>query len=244
VKVSGGAGTAADPNGIDLGGDFGMKKRTFVVAVIGALALVLATGGLVASNMGFKLNYQLLATGAGSATGDNVVSLPYNRQSGLNNALDLMNDIGFANVGSVARYLEASNTFETYTGRKGSPGANFALASGDAVFVNMNASVDYIIVGSHDPSLAISLDATGVGSATGDNFFSFPYHSTASTALDLMNDIGFASVGSVARYLEASNTLETYTGRKGSPGGNFSLVPGEGYFVNMNSTVSYVPSHY
>jgi len=219
-----------------------MNKRTFVVATVACLALVLAAGGLMASNMGFKLNYELLATGAGSASGTNTLALPYNRQSGLTTALDLMNDIGFASVQSVQQFVESSDSLASYTGRKGSP-PNFNLVSGSSVFVKMSAPVNYIVVGSHDPALAISLDATGAGSASGTNFFSYPYHSTSATALDLMNDIGFASVQSVQRFVESSDSLASYTGRKGSPP-NFNLVPGEGYFVKMSSTVSYVPSHY
>jgi hypothetical protein len=107
----------------------------------------------------------------------------------------------------------------------------------------MSAAVDYIIVGSHDPSLAVSLDATGVGSAPGTNFFAYPYHSTAATASDLQNDIGLANVQNVQKFLEDSDGLQVYTGRKGS-GPDFTLAPGEAYFVKMSGTVSYVPSHY
>ena len=58
-----------------------------------------------------------------------------------------------------------------------------------------------------------------------------------------MNDIGFASVANVQNFDTSTDGLALYTGRKGSPP-NFNLDPGAGYFVKMNSTVSYVPSHY
>ena len=156
-----------------------MNKKVFVVVVGVAMACVMASG-LIASNMGFKLNYPLVAVGAGSNSGTNVVAAP----------------------------------------------------------------IDYIVVGSHEPSLSISLDGPGAGSNSGTNFFSAPYHTTSTTALDLMNDIGFASVQNIQRFLEATDGLETYTGRKGTPAPNFNLVPGEAYFIRMGSTVSYTPSHF
>jgi hypothetical protein len=220
-----------------------MNKKVFVVVVGVVMACVMASG-LIASNMGFKLNYPLTAVGAGSNSGTNVLALPFNRQSGVDTANALMNDMVLANVANVQRFLEATDTLETYTGRKGSPAVDFGLVPGEAYYVRMNAPVDYIVVGSHDPSLSVSLDAAGAGSNSGTNFFAAPYHTTSLTAFDLMNDINFASVQNVQRFLEATDTLETYTGRKGTPAGNFNLVPGEGYYVRMSSTVSYTPSHF
>ena len=220
-----------------------MNKKVFVVVVGVAMACVMASG-LIASNMGFKLNYPLAAVGAGSNSGTNVIALPFNRQSGIDTANALMNDMVLANVANVQRFLESTDGLETYTGRKGTPAADFPLVAGEGYFVRMNAPIDYIVVGSHDPSLSISLDGPGAGSNSGTNFFSAPYHTTSTTALDLMNDIGFASVQNIQRFLEATDGLETYTGRKGTPAPNFNLVPGEAYFIRMGSTVSYTPSHF
>jgi hypothetical protein len=215
-----------------------MNKKVLVLGIVALLAI----GGLVASNMGFKLNYRLEAAGATSVSGTNMIGLPYNRQTGLVTANNLMNDIGLANVATVSRFLEANDGLYTYTGRRGSP-ADFNLAAGEGYLIKMNTGVDYIVVGSHDPSLAISLDAAGAGSVSGTNMFAIPYHTTAATANDLMNDIGLANVATVSRFLEANDGLYTYTGRRGSPA-DFNLVPGEAYLLKMNNTVSYVPSHY
>jgi hypothetical protein len=218
------------------------------MAVVTAVAL---TGSaLVASNMGFKLNYSLDQTGAPvpggtSKVGLNVLALPDNRQTGLNTSIDLMNDIGFAATANVARFIELTNGLEVYTGRKGSPNANFPLASGEAYYVSMNTTTPYIVVGSDDPALPYTLNATQVGvSKSGTNLFAYNYHQTAADSKALMDDIGFAATASIGRYIEATNGLEVYTGRKGSPNANFTLVPGEGYFVVMNTTVNYTPSHY
>jgi hypothetical protein len=109
-----------------------------------ALAVVLAAGGLLASNMGFKLNYPLNAAQVGvSNSGTNSIALPDNRQAGVNSASALMNDIGLANTANVQTFLEASDSLQVYTGRKGS-GPDFALAPGEAYYVRMNTTVNYI----------------------------------------------------------------------------------------------------
>lgn len=222
-----------------------MTKRTFVGGAITALAVALTVGSLVtASNMGFKLNYSLSQAAAGtSKTGTNVLALPDNRQSGLNDAKNLMDDIGFAQVQNVQRFLKATDTLQVYTGRKGG-GTAFPLVAGEGVYVKMNTTVNYIAVGSDDPAVAYSLNATAAGtSKTGTNFFAYNYHQTAGDAKQLMDDVGFAQVQNVQRFLKATDTLQVYTGRKGG-GTAFALVPGEAYYIKMNTTVNYSPSHY
>jgi hypothetical protein len=210
-----------------------------------ALAVVLAAGGLLASNMGFKLNYPLLQTQVGvSASGTSTIALPDNRQSGVNAASSLMTDIGLVNVANMQKFLEGTDGLQIYTGRKGTPGADFALNAGEGYFVKMNTTVNYIIVGSHDPSFANPLNAAGGGSASGTNLFSYPYHSTATLASALITDVGLANVANVQKFLKNTDGLQIYTGRKGTPGADFALVPGEAYFVKMNTTVNYIPSHY
>lgn len=230
-----------------------MSRRNFAVVVAVALAAVLTAGGLLASNMGFKLNYSLTQpapTGAG--TGKNTLALPYFRQTGINDSLQLMTDIGSGSVApvvSISKFLEASDTYQVYTGRMGTPGANFALAAGDSYLVSMNTNTNYIVVGSHDPNATISMDAPGGGSATGKNYLAPPYHTTAVNSLDLMKDIdntggGISSVVSISRFLKATDTYQVYTGRMGTPGALFTLTPGEGYLVSMSATKSFNPSHY
>ena len=60
-----------------------MRKRSILVAAVGLVAVVVA-GGLFASNMGFKLNYTLVADqDVNSRSGANTLSLPYNPQTDL-----------------------------------------------------------------------------------------------------------------------------------------------------------------
>lgn len=218
-----------------------MKKVLPVLAVIVALVVV---SGLLASNMGFKYNYTLLSgSDPGSNSGANTISLPYFRADGVVSASDLQNSIGFADVANVQAFDEAGDALSIFTGRKGS-GPDFNLVSGEANFVKMNSNVQYVVVGSHDPSFSVDLDSGAeVDSLSGTNFYAYPYHSTAETAQQLMDDIGFVNVANIQRFEESDDSLAVYTGRKGS-GPDYSLVPGEGYFVKMNTTVAYVPSHY
>lgn len=223
------------------------KKNMFAVIAVAVLAIV-AAGGILASNMGFKLNYPLTrdAAGGGVGSGRNTLALPYFRQTGVNTAYELMLDIGggtVSSVGSVSRYNEPTDTFAAYTGRMGA-GAPFALAAGDSHLIAMNSNVNYIVVGSHNPALTTSLDGPGIGS--GRNFFGPPYNITSTNAYGLILDIGggtVSAVGSVSRFNKPTDTFAAYTGRMGA-GAPFALVPGEGYLVAMNSTVAYIASHY
>ncbi len=223
-----------------------MTKKTFLGAMAVATAVALTGTALVASNMGFKLNYALSQSSGGASTGTTALALPDNRQTGLNNALDLMNDIGFAQTTNVQKYLKATNSLQVYTGRKNVGGPNaFALAAGEGYYVRMATTVNYIVVGSDDPTLAYSLAQSAGGADTGTTFFAYNYHQTAADALALMNDIGFANVTNIQKYLSASNSLQVYTGRKNVGGPNsFALTPGQAYFVRMATTVNYTPSHY
>src|SRR5262245_33834286 len=151
------------------------KKNSYVVIAV-ALCAILAAGGILASNMGFKLNYPLNKAGTGgSKTGTSTISLPYFRQTGLNDSLELIKDIEgvsvppFSKVVSISKFIEGTDALQVYTGRMGSPGANFTLAAGEGYRVQMSADVNYIVVGAHDPISPANLGAPGVGSKSGTN---------------------------------------------------------------------------
>lgn len=207
-----------------------MRKRTFIV---GAVAL-LAVGALFASNMGFKINYQLLSgSNAGSFNGTNALALPANAQTGITDAATLYNDIGSAVVTNIQRYLESNNGIEQY------PGVNFSITPGEGYFVKVNTDTNYIVVGSHDPSLGVSLESgANPNSFNGTNHIAYPYHSTASTASQLYNEIGSTVVTNIQRYVESNNGIEQY------PGVDFALTPGESYFVKVGVDVVWTASHY
>jgi hypothetical protein len=242
-----GTSDAATRTALTLGGER-MRKGTFVGVMVVALAMILTAGGLLASNVGFKLNYQLKATGqplpegGTSKSGLNTIGLPFNPQVGMTNASGLRNDIGAANVQQVQRFVESSDGYQVYTGSKGE--TDWALLAGEGYFVKMGANVDYIIVGSHNPSFQVHLNNTGSeGSKSGLNLYSYPYHSTAPNASSLRNEIGAANVQQVQKFVRSSDGFQVYTGSKGET--DFLLTPGEAYFIKMGTAVlTYVPSHY
>ncbi len=221
-----------------------MRRKNFVV-IGAALVALLVAGGLFASNMGFKLNRVTTGPGAGSASGFNYIALPYNQQTNLLDAEDLRNDIGAVNVVRVSRFLATSDSFESYDGTN--PATNFTLTPAAGYVIQNSNNVNYIIVGSHDPGLVVNFDAPGTnGSASGFNYFSPPYHTTATNADELIDEInaaaGTSAVVRVSRFLEATDTFESYDGT--NPATNFTLAPGVSYVVQVSSDVSYVPSHY
>ena len=219
-----------------------MKNRMWMVAAV-AVAAIFVAGGLYASNMGFKLNYRLDDSGAaGSLSGTQTIALPYNQQTGIDDAKDLIDDVNASGgtVGSVSNYLSASDSLQTYTG---SAGTAFALESGKGYVIKMNTGTDYVIVGSHDPGLGLNLLGPA-DSASGTTLYSYPYHSTSADAkalIDELNVVQAAVAGSISQYLSASDSLQTYTGTAGVA---FALTPGNAYYIKVNDTISYTPSHF
>jgi hypothetical protein len=215
-----------------------------VVVAVGAAAL-LVTGGLLASNMGFKLNYTLEGPGS-SLSGTNTLGLPFNKMTGLNNAKDLIDDINntgmpSGQVANVQRFNRDSDSLTVYTGLTG---AAFPLTDGHAVRVQVNSNTQYIVVGSHNPGLALDLLAPGPGSISGTNLSAIPYHTIAEHAKDLIDEVNGITPGSVANVQQFNNSTDgliVYTGIAGSA---FTWVPGEGVYFQMNSTVNWVPSHF
>ena len=232
-------------------------KQPATSAVMIALCVLCVGGVLVASNMALVINYQLTgpASVGGRGTGVNTLSLPYRLPPGIGNAHDLMLDIGggtIAPVLAVSRFKESGDVFETYTGRMGAPVlAPFPLVPGEGLFVQMAANVNYVVVGSEDPTISIPLESAGGSSSSGKNFFAPPYNTTATNAFQLTVDIGGPNprfvVSSISKFLATTNTYCTYIPPPrvgGTPCQNYPLVVGEAYFLNMAVTVPYTPSHY
>jgi hypothetical protein len=228
-----------------------MKKTTFWVAALGCVAL-LVSGGLFASNMGFKLNYPLTGPAAFPEDGTNTIALPYNQQTGLATAAELITDIGGADcantanpVLSVSRYNKATAGLDTYTG---CAGIAFPLVSGEGYQIKVDTDTNYIVVGSHKPGFVVNLTGPAAFPEDGTNLFSNPYHSTAADASGLIADIGGAdcanaalAVLSVSRYNKATAGLEAYTGCAGI---SFPTTAGESYYIKVDTDVAYVPSHF
>jgi hypothetical protein len=224
----------------------GMSKRRYIGGTMVGAAILLTASALIASNMGFKLNYAMTQPGVAPVNGDNAIALPDNRQTGMVTGKSLLDDIGLASTTSIRKYVKSTNAYSTYFGRAPSVASNdFGLVAGEAYFVRMKTSVNYIIVGSDEPALGYALTQPGVAPVNGDNFYAYNYHQTAGNGKALLDDIGLASTTSIRRYVKSTNAYATYFGRAPSVASNdFPLVPGEAYFIRMKTTVTYTPSHY
>ena len=226
-----------------------MSKRTFVLVMAFGLAAILATGGLLASNMGFKVNRTLNGAGSGGATvGENHIALPFNAQLGLSVADDLLGDIEQGDttlVDFVQRFDPLTNQRSSWFGGK-IGGVNFGLVACESYFVTVAAgrTTNYIIVGSHNPTLPCTFNGSGVaGWAVNENPYAIPYHTTATNAADLLGQI--PNVGFVQRFDPVLDQRESWFGGK-IGGTNFGIAPGEGYFIQMNSgaTATVTPEHF
>ena len=117
-----------------------MSKRNLIGLAVG-LAVLLVAGGLFASNMGFKLNYVLDSQGSnGSGSGTNTVALPYNQQTSLVDASDILDDIGgIAIVKSVSKFIRTDDSLQGYTGA--SELTNFTLTPGESYRIQIDTTV-------------------------------------------------------------------------------------------------------
>lgn len=220
-----------------------MRKKVLVGLVVG---LVLVAGGLYASNMAFKLNYTLFGTDQ-TVQGFTTLGLPYNQQTNLVNAFDLLNDIGgTAVVAQIQRFNPQNNGVVAYSGLSGTP---FPIVPAEGYLVQLRPGVatrSYIIVGSHDPSKVVVFDGAGTnGSLSGFSFYSHPYHAISNDASALLNELGgTAAIAQIQRFNPADNSISSYNGLSGTP---FALVPGSGYYVQLRPgvpSVQFIPAHY
>jgi hypothetical protein len=102
----------------------------------------------------------------------------------------------------------------------------FDVLPGEGYVVVVNQATQYTIQGV-DGSTVLTLDAPGATSSSGLNLVSLPFCTNITLASQLFNSIGGkADVARVQRYLCASDTFQSYTGRL-TTGPNFPLVPGE-----------------
>lgn len=215
-----------------------MKRRVLALIVIAVAAIVL-TGGLMASNMGFKLNYGLQATQGGvSNSGFQSIGLPYNQQVGLATAGDLLADItaGGVTAASLQKFDILTDQNNPYPG----PAGNFPLVPGEGYLVGVLNTGPYIIVGSHNPGQTISLQAQQGGvSNSGFQRYTHPYHGVASTAGEFLAEIA-PEGASIQTFDILTDQNNPYPG----PAGNFPLVPGESYLVGVIGNKTFTPAHY
>ena len=202
--------------------------RTRVLLLLAALLMAIVSTVAIGSNMGFKISIPLTA-GVNS-----FVSIPY--YNSYTDAASLRNDINSAIAGTCTVYHYNGTVWERWAGG-GVGQVNFTISPGKGYQVLPAATGNWVVVGSHNPSLAISFSA-GV-----NNFVSVPYHTTATDAQTLRNEINAATGTTVTLYYYNGSVWQRYAG--GGVGQvNFSIVPGAAIQVLPAGSGSWTPAHY
>jgi hypothetical protein len=195
-----------------------MKRN--VLLVLAAVAVLAIGSAAIASNMGFKISIPL------TAGYTNFVSLPYYNSYTTDNSM--YSDI--TSCTKVARYNNATGGWQNYIGGRTSL---FNITAGEAYAVTVSSSGNWIVVGSHNPSLALTLTAGY------SNFVSVPYHTTATTDNSLYSQI--TGCTKVARYNNGTGGWQNYIGGRTSL---FNITAGEGYVITVSGTTAWTPAHY
>ncbi len=234
-----------------------LRSSRLTVAVLAAAAVILIAGGVAtASNMGFKLNKALIFQGvAGSQVGKNWTSLPFN--SPYPNVAALCSQTGLAAPPSplparVTILNDSGPLIGTFSSALcGSSGASsILLLPGRGAQIQQPAGTgnltSIIIVGSHNPTLALTVLKAASGQQ-GNFWFSIPYHTTATTVRDLCIQAGLSSVGLPATVTRLNATTGLFSAPLcGSPAaGTTSLVLGE--FVQIRDPggpKTFIPAHF
>lgn len=180
------------------------NKSHLTLAVVLVAATMLVAGGVaVASNTGFKINKPLFVVPAGPGTeaGNNWVSLPYFGPYTNGNAL--CTQLGLVSTGLTRAGLLRLNLDGTSLTRSCGSATDFFSAAPAALpyqsvrirNAGAGAPLSAIIVGSHNPALSVTVPDVVAATEIGNLWFAVPYHTTAVTAQDLCNQIGFVQTG-------------------------------------------------
>lgn len=226
------------------------KKSHFGLAVVLVAAAMVVAGGVVtASNTGFKMNKPLALPGAGQI-GSNWTSIPYFNPYG--NLGAFCTQTGLITSG-VAR--DTITDIDPVNGAVSTVTCGTAAATSRAIFPGRGVRIrrptgqsgSIIIVGSHNPSLSITVPDAGTGSI-GSLWFSVPYHTTAVTAADLCLSSGLTSTGvsrATIQRLNASTGAATTVTCGTAAAGTLNLVLGEAVQIREpNGPLSFIPAHF
>jgi hypothetical protein len=227
------------------------SSRLTVAVLVVAVALLVAGGAAVASNMGFKLNKPITLAGAGQV-GSNWTSVPYNNPYGT--VGQLCSQTGLTSTGTIRAsgtvLNETTGAFTTV--QCGTSAANaLTLIPGKGLSLRQpnltGAPTSIIIVGSHNPTLSLTIPDAGAGQV-GSFWFAVPYHTTAVSANDLCLSIGLTSTGTIrasVTRLNAATGAFTTVQCGTSAAQNLALVLGEHISLREpNGPKSFSPAHF
>lgn len=242
------------------------SRLTLAVALIAATVLI-AGGVAIASNTGFKINKALYPTSVANANkGNNWTSLPYFTPYPNGNVLCLAMGLRTAGVGGVTTTTAATLTrIDPVTGLApsgicGTTASSFTWPAGIGVRIRnttgttgTTAPSAAILVGSHNPSISLTIPPTDPGNANKGTFwFAVPYHTTAVNGQDLCNQIGLVSTGvTTLRGALLRANADTGTPQNaicGSTASGVALVLGEAIRIRQPnlppSGLTFNPAHF
>ena len=111
----------------------------------------------------------------------------------------------------------------------------------------ITTTTSIIIVGSHNPSLSITVPDSGAGQI-GTLWFAVPYHTTAVTAADLCLSSGLTSSGGIRATIQRLNAAAgtfTQVTCGTAAASTLSLVLGEAVAIREpNGPLSFIPAHF
>ena len=194
-------------------------------AVVLMLAISVATIG---SNMGFKISIAI------PANQQKIVSLPY--YNNFTDATSLYNDLVASGGTSVSVLNYTGTAWQNWSGG-GFGQVNFAITSGLAYMVVSTTAFNWIVVGSHNPSLGVATTANL------QNLISVPYHATATDAATLYTQLVAAGATGLSVLNYTGTAWQNWSGG-GFGQVNFPLVPGTGVMVVSTAAFAWTPAHY
>ena len=212
-----------------------MTHVRFGAIAVSILVSALVSASALATNFPYTLQGPTLGV---SLSGTYLIALPATTTSPTAIAncddLRLVINAGGVGVASVVRRLDrATDNFVTCS----CPGPNcFTIDPGEGYEVQLAANSSFTIVG-EDAFVMIPIRGIGNNSASGTNLVALPFSTTLVDAEGLLRAIDFNTTQNVQRYITATHTFQTYTGRKAG-GLAFPLADGAGY-ISKNTDTRY-----
>jgi hypothetical protein len=212
--------------------------RTKILVILAAAAMLLMGITAMSSNMGFKISIPLYTTGVGHS-GANWVSLPF--YNSYTTASVAFADI--PNCGELDLYDDSVDGYRVYDGVFNTD--DFPIATGgtqvngNALLVKVTADGNWVVVGSHAPSLAVNLYTTMAGHS-GANWQSIPYHTNKASASTLFAEI--TNCAELDLYDDSVDGYRVYDGVFNTD--DFPITAGKAVLIKVSANTAWTPAHY
>jgi hypothetical protein len=223
------------------------KSSRVAIAVSLVAALIMVAGGAaIASNAGFKLNKGFVQVNR------NWLSLPYFNPYGTQGAV-LRDGVTYPNFQGLCDELGMTNLQGSLTELDAVTGGfcQFVCGGGNQCPMVPGKGAEWrdpnltsaIIVGSHDPTLSLTVPAS-TGGQVGAFWFAVPYHSTWTDYQAVCDGIGLTqNLGSVIGFNSAADSFTFQWACLGG-GGSPALVLGEHIQLRNDVDIAFVPAHF